>query len=409
MTATVSTPIRKRLQAVAAIATAAWLAAGCFDRGGSDSSREHHDHDEDVHEANGAAGEDSGLLRIASDMLRDLRITTAPAEVRPASEGVSALGEIHVNEDAYAEVGLLIPARVVDVLATAGEAVARGQPLARLQSVELGRARSTYRSAAAAAKLAERTLQRMRQLAEQRIVPLREVQNAEAAEAAAQAELEAAKGALSALGIGSDDEEQGEISVFTLMAPIAGTLIERNAVRGRAVDPAVPLFRIADLSRLWLIVHSFERDAPRVQAGAQARVMLPALPGRSFSGTVDLIGALVDARSRTVPIRVVLENSEGFFLPGMSATAWLPLGGEKGSVTAVPTAAVQRLEDHWVVFVPAGAGAFEVRPIGRGRDLGGEIEILSGLRPGETIVVDGAFLLRAEAEKAHGAGGHHHH
>lgn len=399
------------------VAAAGWLAVGCVDAGGSDPSRpvasrdEHHDH----RVADGRGGEtaatasgDAGLLRIAPDMLRDLRMTTAHAELRPAGEAVAALGEIQVNEDASAEVGSLIPGRVVDVLAGLGDTVVRGQPLARLQSVELGRARAAYRSAVAAGELAERTLRRARQLGQQRLVPLREVHSAEAAEAAARAELEAARGALRALGI-DNGEEQGEISAFTLVAPMAGRVIERNVVRGQAVDTTRPLFRIADVSRLWVIVQSFERDALRLRTGAQARVLIPALPGRSFAGSVELIGVQVDRRSRTVPVRVALENNDGILLPGMSATAWLPLGEEKGSLTAVPAAAVQHLENRWVVFVPAGSGAFEIRSVGRGRDLGGEIEILSGLLPGETVVVDGSFLLRAEAEKAHGAGGHHHH
>jgi cobalt-zinc-cadmium efflux system membrane fusion protein len=92
----------------------------------------------------------------------------------------------------------------------------------------------------------------------------------------------------------------------------------------------------------------------------------------------------------------------------MSASVWLPVG-EGGTVLAVPVAAVQRLQDRWTVFVPREEGVFEIRTIGRGRDMGGEVEILSGLRPGEPVVVEGAFLLRAEAEKARGAGEQHEH
>ena len=77
-------------------------------------------------------------------------------------------------------------------------------------------------------------------------------------------------------------------------------------------------------------------------------------------------------------------------------------------VVAVPIAAVQRVGDEWAVFVPRGPGAFEVAPVGRGRDLGGEVEILCGLAPGDEVVVDGAFLLKAEVDKARGEGGHDH-
>ena len=78
-------------------------------------------------------------------------------------------------------------------------------------------------------------------------------------------------------------------------------------------------------------------------------------------------------------------------------------------VIAVPAASLQRLHDGWAVFIPRGEGAFEARRVGRGRDLGGEVEILEGLTPGELVVVEGAFLLKAESEKARGEGERHEH
>ena len=94
----------------------------------------------------------------------------------------------------------------------------------------------------------------------------------------------------------------------------------------------------------------------------------------------------------------------------MAAKVLLPVDSGAQPVVAVPAAALQRLGDRWCVFVPGHEeGEFEIREVGRGRDLGGEVEILSGLRAGETIVVEGAFLLKAEADKARGEGEHHDH
>ena len=76
---------------------------------------------------------------------------------------------------------------------------------------------------------------------------------------------------------------------------------------------------------------------------------------------------------------------------------------------AVPAAALQRVEDEWVVFIPQGQDRFAIRRVGRGRDLAGEVEILSGLRPAETVVVEGSFLLKAESDKARGEGEEHEH
>jgi cobalt-zinc-cadmium efflux system membrane fusion protein len=91
----------------------------------------------------------------------------------------------------------------------------------------------------------------------------------------------------------------------------------------------------------------------------------------------------------------------------MSASAALPVGESSQQVITVPVGAVQRVRGAWCVFLPKDAGTFEIRTIGRGRDLGSEVEVLSGLTAGETIIVDGAFLLKAQAEK--GSGGHGDH
>jgi cobalt-zinc-cadmium efflux system membrane fusion protein len=102
-----------------------------------------------------------------------------------------------------------------------------------------------------------------------------------------------------------------------------------------------------------------------------------------------------------VPVRIDVRNTEGVLRPGMSATAAIPISDATASGTTVhiPVAAVQRVRNDWVVFLPRDTRTFEIRRIGRGRDLAGDVEVLSGLRAGERIVVDGAFLLKAQAER----------
>lgn len=120
------------------------------------------------------------VLRIRSEMLRDLRITTAAVESREGSEGVAMLGEVRVNEDAYAEVGSPISGRVTRLLVGLGDQVTAGQPLVELESVELGKARAEYVTAAAKADVAKQALERKRSLAAEGIAPTRELQEAEA-------------------------------------------------------------------------------------------------------------------------------------------------------------------------------------------------------------------------------------
>lgn len=122
-----------------------------------------------------------------------------------------------------------------------------------------------------------------------------------------------------------------------------------------------------------------------------------------------LVGKQVEPESRTVPVRIEIDNRDGSLRPGMSATAWLTVGQDGGKVLAVPAASLQRRQERWIVFIPKSDTEFEMREVGRGRDLGGEVEILSGLKPRETVVVDGAFLLKAQAERSFGEGEEHEH
>ena len=134
-------------------------------------------------------------------MLRDLRVTTAEAEQRSGDEMLTLLGELEVDQRRYAEVGAPVPARVTRLAAQLGDRVAAGQTLAELSSPDLGRARADYLSARARLTLAEAALERKRGLAAERIVPLREVQEAESLVAEVRASLRSAAAAIGAFGV----------------------------------------------------------------------------------------------------------------------------------------------------------------------------------------------------------------
>jgi cobalt-zinc-cadmium efflux system membrane fusion protein len=110
-----------------------------------------------------------------------------------------------------------------------------------------------------------------------------------------------------------------------------------------------------------------------------------------------------------VPVRIELANGDGLLRPGMSATARLDVAGPRQKILSVPAAALQRVGEAWLVFVPRTPQEFEMRAVGRGRDLGNDVEVVSGLKAGEVVVVEGAFLLKAEAEKRRGGNDGHGH
>jgi membrane fusion protein, heavy metal efflux system len=364
-----------------------------------DKHDKHDDHHDDHGSAGSAQEKRDGTVQIAPEMLRDLRVTTAKAEARAAGERVSVLAELRVNQDAYAEVASPVAARVVRVLVKAGDEVTQNQPLVELASSDMTKARAELRAAESRLVLAKQMLVRKEALFNDRLIPEREMLEARAAVAEAQAARDLAASALQPYGGGTN---------LVLRAPVAGTVIDRDVVIGQLADPSKTLFRIGDLKTLWLVAHVFERDAVRVRIGANGTATFAALPGKTVEGKIVWIGREVETASRTVPVRLEVPNTDAVLRPGMSASVALPVGESGGQVIAVPIAAVQRVADKWSVFVPRGTGAFDVKPVGRGRDLGGEVEILSGLAAGDEVVVDGAFLLKAEFDKARGEGGHDH-
>lgn len=344
-------------------------------------------------------------LHLTADTRRDLRITTAAVEAVTRADQMSEIpGEIRADERAYAEVGSPVQGRVAALRAEPGQRVRAGQALVDIRSTEVGRARAEFATATAKRTLARQVVARARSLVQERIAPARDLEQAEADLAAAEADVEAADTMLRALGVSPTAPAGSDVASIGLTSPIAGVVLDREATLGQVVDPSATLFRIADLSRVWLVIQASERDALRIRTGSDVLVRLPALPGVSRPGVVTWIGQRVRSDSHTLPVRIELANPDGELRPGMTATALVPLAAPSGHVLTVPAAALQRLGDAWVAFVTHEDDDwhFEIRTVGRGRDLGASVEVVKGLAAGERVVVEGSFVLKAEAEKARG-------
>jgi cobalt-zinc-cadmium efflux system membrane fusion protein len=352
--------------------------------------------------------EEANAIHLTEDMVRDLRMSTTQVAERSGAQEVMVLGEVAPDQARYAEVAPPTGGQVVRVLVETNSMIRRGEPLAQMRSTELGRARADLLSADARRELARQTLERRRSLAAERIVAAREVQEAEAALRAADADARAATAALQALGVAVEPADD-DASLFLLRSPIDGRVIARRAVLGQYADTSHALFTVADLSRVWVVAQAFERDAVNIRLGTIAHITLAALPGQEFDGRVALVGRQVELGSRTIPVRIELDNPADLLRPGMSASVRLEVMGQSPTILAVPAAALQRVGDRWLAFIPRGAFEYEMRAVGRGRDLGNDVEVVSGLATGETVVVEGAFLLRAEAERRGGGADEHGH
>jgi Cu(I)/Ag(I) efflux system membrane fusion protein len=205
-------------------------------------------------------------------------------------------------------------------------------------------------------------------------------------------------------------EKTGEIKkTMVLYAPADGFVMEKMAFKGMSLMPGVTLFKIGDLSTIWVIADIYEYELPFIKIGDKARITLAYFPGDSLEGTATYIYPAVDPKTRTAKVRFDLPNPEFKLKPEMWANVELkiPLGRK----LVVPEDAVMDSGTMQMVFVDRGQGHFESRHIQIGAKVQGYYEVLSGLREGEKVVTSANFLIDSESQlkAATGAmGGHQH-
>jgi membrane fusion protein, copper/silver efflux system len=190
---------------------------------------------------------------------------------------------------------------------------------------------------------------------------------------------------------------------LTLTSPITGFVMERNVFAKQRIMPETALYTVADLSRVWVIADVFEYEAAAVRLGMPAAMTLSYLPGRTFHGKVNYILPQVDAATRTLKVRIEFANTDFALKPDMYGEVEFQTGG--GRRLVVPQTAVLNSGDRQVVFVDRGKGYFEPREVKLGGRSEGRVEILSGLQPGERIVISGNFLIDSESQLKTSLGG----
>jgi multidrug efflux pump subunit AcrA (membrane-fusion protein) len=183
-----------------------------------------------------------------------------------------------------------------------------------------------------------------------------------------------------------------------LNAPLAGVIIERAAAIGELIAKGQSVGTISDLRELWVIAEVTERDIARVKPGQESAFTVPAYPGETFHGQVALVEHHVEPQSRTVEVRILTDNADARLKPGMFADVEI-VTAIRDDVLTVPESALQTDGENQIVFVALADRRFERREVKRGLERAGRVEILEGLKPGETIVTEGSFILKSEMLK----------
>ncbi|MFP2911146.1 efflux RND transporter periplasmic adaptor subunit [Pyxidicoccus sp. 3LFB2] len=383
---------------------------------------EDHDHEKQGGEAHGEGEEGhEEVITLTPEALRSAQLQLAQAQAKPLVKGLSVPARITFTQRGVSRVASRVPGRLATIDVALGEKVKKGQVLGYLESPELGQARADYLSAATKARVAEENFRREKELLAKGITSERETREAESAFVTAQGERNAADGRLHALGL-SDAEiatlrgNEHYSSRFPATSPRAGTVVEISGTVGQSVDGATPLFTVADLAELWVLLDITESQLAQVRSGQPVDITVQAVPGQRVTGRVDYIGDIVDEKTRTVSVRVVVPNTEGLLKPGMFAQAEIATtsaeDGDAGSAgparIVVPREAVQKVGEEQVVFVAEGENRFRPVEVRTGASSAREVEILSGLQPGTSFVTQGAFILKSELSKESMGEGHSH-
>jgi RND family efflux transporter MFP subunit len=185
------------------------------------------------------------------------------------------------------------------------------------------------------------------------------------------------------------------VRTVAVTAPIAGYVVRKNAVQGSFIQPGTELFEIADLSKVWALADIYEYEIGRVSVGQDATVLVSAYPKEPFAGKVQFIYPTVDSSTRTLRVRVELDNKDLKLRPGMYGDVTIQLVGARGVV--VPLEALVDTGEHQYVFVAKEGGRFEPRQVRAGARSGDKVQILDGLRAGETVVTTSNFLIDSES------------
>jgi cobalt-zinc-cadmium efflux system membrane fusion protein len=319
-------------------------------------------------------------------------IQTVAAVLKQVPATLELAGRIEPDPTSVIPIFPPVGGRVVRVEVRPGEAVERGQVLAELESSDVTSARMDYQHALTDAKVKNQQRQRSADLLAKGAAAERDVQQAEADAQMADAEVTRTLDRLRVLGV----DPQGVTNEFKLLSPRAGVILDVGASPGefsKSLDAPKALCTIADLSAVWAVGDIYEKDIPGLKVGQQAEITVSAYGGKKWTGRVAAIGDALDPVTRTLDLRVILQNPGRALKPQMFAT--IRLVRSVSPAVLIPASSVIREGTSSYVYVQRKQNEFEKRTVALGPTEEDQIEVQSGVKAGEVIVSEGALLLRA--------------
>ncbi|HEY3278352.1 MAG TPA: efflux RND transporter periplasmic adaptor subunit [Syntrophorhabdaceae bacterium] len=350
---------------------------------------------------------DPDVVSLPPEKLGASGIEVAKVLREPDNTPLMATAAIELNADKTSRVSSRVTGRIMRTTVSQGDRVKAGQPLAFIDTVELDQIWAEYRKNKGRYELARKNLKREEALFEQKVAPEKDMLKARQDLSEAEADLTFAKERFRLLGIDvgalrtTQNGDAGNRPLIPIVSSVGGVVIEKAVTQGEVVSPEKPLFVVADISTLWVLVDIYEIDMAKLKAGAVVNVSVNAFPHKVFRGKISYIGDVVGERTRTVKARVTIDNSEGSLKPGMFAAVSIDAetGAAASEVIAIPEEAILVDGSDRYVFVKVGEGLFKRKNVVLGRSLGKKVEAVTGLREGDVLVVKGTFPVKSEYKK----------
>lgn len=355
-----------------------------------------------------AAEKGPALMEMTLEAQNHVGLQVAPAQVKNLVEHLQVTGTVQAIDSRIGHVRPLARGRVQEVLAQVGDRVGAGQALARMDNMEGGELISQYRAGQADLQklkvqfaVASKQAERYRRLLAIGATPEKEYETSRAEQQALEESIRAQESVLGGLAarldrFGIRTDAAPNASITTIRSPFSGVVIKTAVALGAVVNADSELFQVADLSQVWVQAEVYEKDLGRIRAGQQASITVDTYADAVFSGKVTHIGDILDPKTRTARVRCEVPNPGIKLKLDMFASVSLPTIFSRTAI-AVPAAAIQQLDGKNVVFVRKSETKFETRQVQTGKTVDGNVEIVSGLKQGESVVINGAFHLKSIA------------
>ncbi|MCW7462236.1 efflux RND transporter periplasmic adaptor subunit [Leptospira limi] len=351
-----------------------------------------------------ALTEDKSKFIISNEIQKNHPFSVVYLQERALEEELQLPGTVSYDMNNVAKVGSRVNGRIVQVFVKEGEYVKKSTALASIQSVDLGTTEAAYLKARARLEALKVQADRAKDLYERKVTSAKEYEMSLMDYKSVKAEMETSRNALENLGLNETEIANLEAGKYNsknlyIRTPISGTVTEREAIIGQAVNARDNLFTVADLSVLWINLEVYEKDLASIRVGNEAKVIPIGSKDESLKAVVSHVGDIIDPVKKTAEIRLEVRNSKGRLRPGQSVTATVVGAMVTSSVNkakVIPANCIHKIEGENFIFVRNPDGSFSAKKIGIGKTYDNWVEVTDGVGSGEAIVEEGSFVLKSE-------------